>query len=196
MRPPLIVGALAILFVAAGPGALRSTASSALQVPLSPSAREADNLAMLLASAVDRGGGSVQAQLGVLDGGPLTMALRRAAHAHRRLSLVLDPYDPSSRAEGLHLEALSPRVHVRWRSGLGAQKRFMDVVGLGAWSWPAQGSPTPLPTNSASERFSSAWRHARRVPPRELLLREQLRALPDPREEDPHYVRRAPGGAP
>jgi hypothetical protein len=148
-----------------------------------------------LAADVAAGKGAVDAELGTLDGGSLTRALTRAARQGRRLRLLLDPYDKDSRVQGALLEGAGPGVHVRWRHEGASRPRWMDVAGVGQLAWGPGGPSRPV-SPGAEAAFGKAWASAEKDLPRFLPLRDQLEALPDPRETSPHYVSRVSGGVP
>lgn len=148
-----------------------------------------------LAADVDAGKGALDAELGTLDGGSLTQALMRAARRGRRLRLLLDPYDKDSRVQGALLEGLSPTVQVRWREGE-FPASWMRIAGVGQRVWGPGGGPLPGVPPPTEHGFEKAWASAEKDLPRALPLRDQLEALPDPRETSPHYVSRVSGGVP
>ena len=148
-----------------------------------------------LAADVDAGKGAVDAELGTLDGGALTQALARAARHGRRLLLLLDPFDTDSRVQGAVLPGLSPTVQVRWRER-GSPAGWMDIAGVGQVVWGQSGHPHPALPPGMENGFENAWASAEKDLPRVLPLRDQLEALPDPRETSPHYVSRVSGGVP
>jgi hypothetical protein len=149
-----------------------------------------------VADAVESGTAEVDAELGSLSGGPLTLALTLAARQGRLLRILLDPADPGARVQGPLLADISPTARVRWLGGLRTARRWMDISGIGQRSWRSGGRPSARPSRSAPEHFERAWAVADLHLPRAQNLFEQLQSLPDPREETPHYVRRAGGAAP
>jgi hypothetical protein len=148
-----------------------------------------------LAADVASGTGAIDAELGTLDGGSLTRSLMRAARRGRRLRLLLDPYDKDSRVQGALLQGLSPTVQVRWRER-GSDAGWVDIAGVGQLVWGPDGHPRPSLSPGMENGFEDAWIHAEKDLPRVLRLRDQLEALPDPRETSPHYVSRVSGGVP
>ena len=186
-----------------------------LSVPLalSPAARQADagparrsaananaNLGSgeAAARAVSQAARSLDAELSLLDGGPLSAALGRAARQGRRLRLILDPRESETRAQGAVLAALSPSVEVRWRSAAGEPLRWMLADGALALAWGGldgprgPGDPGPH-ADFTRQRFERAWSRASLTLPESLRLSDQLHALPDPSVADPHYIRRRQG---
>ncbi|MGH7441272.1 MAG: hypothetical protein ACREKE_01215 [bacterium] len=152
------------------------------------------NLAQTLADAVNAGKGPIEGILGSLDGGPLTEALRKAARLGRPLRLVMDSDDAQSRSVGRNLAALGARL--RWSPDLRSRHRDLDVAGVGAWTWASGSSfPAVLKPGLAIVRFSSVWDESKTALPPALVLRDELEALPDPREETPRYTRRAAGAS-
>jgi hypothetical protein len=154
---------------------------------------------LALASAVDSGRLSVDAELGALDGGPLSKALKRAANAGRRLRVLLDPLRAESRAVGAALASITPSTEVRWcRSGR-MGRRWMDIDGLKQLAWYSGEDPRALTpaSGAALERFEDDWSSGARRLPEALRLSDQLQSLPDPREKNPHYtLRQSTAGEP
>ena len=166
-----------------------------LPAPRADAAVPARAGSMELAADVDAGKAGVDAELGTLDGGALTHALARAARQGRRLRLLLDPYDKDSRIQGALLEGLSPTVQVRWRESE-SPAGWMEIAGVGQLVWGPDGRPRPGLSPGMVNGFEDAWAHAEKDLPPVLPLRDQLEALPDPRETSPHYVSRVSGGVP
>lgn len=212
MRPPLFLAAAAwTLAVWAGaeqpkpfitatstPPQSLSAAPSAFLVPTltpaaSPAFRDLSTSGVLaVARALDASHGSVDAELGSLDGGPLSKALLRAARLGRRMRLLVDPYRAESRAVGGSLAGVSPTCELRWCSNWRIVRRWMNIDGLRQWTWYSGDYPRTLsPTSRAAmKRFEDDWTSGRNRPPEVLRLNDQLQSLPDPREKAPHYVRR------
>lgn len=154
---------------------------------------------LALAAAVDASRLRVDAELGALDGGPLSKALLRAAHAGRRLRILLDPERPDSRAIGGSLADLSPSTEVRWCRSGEIDRRWMDLDGLKQLAWYSGENPKALSASAAAtaERFEDDWSAGRTRLPEALRLNDQLQSLPDPREKTPHYTpRQPPSGEP
>ncbi len=137
---------------------------------------------------------SLDAELSLLDGGPLSLALGQAAARGVHLRLLLDPREGDTRFEGAALAALSPSVEVRW-SLVGRR-----APAAGSWptgpSWPWPGTPGPgCATSAMTRRLRQALQPGQLRPalgqgqPRACLkacsLGDQLHALPDPRVADP-----------
>jgi hypothetical protein len=86
---------------------------------------------------------SVCAELGILDGGPLSQALSQAAARGVHLRLLLDPADLGTRQEGRALQrsfqSLSPgaeaRVELRWRAAAGSPQRRLLADGAQLMRW-------------------------------------------------------------
>ena len=154
-------------------------------------ARILDPDAALAMSTLD-----VDAELGTVDGGSLTRALARAARQGRELRILLDPYDKDSRMQGAALEGAGPAVRIRWQPGMSNRRRWMSLQGLGWLTWTEGRKPVLTPPPYTGGFFAGDWGRAWRSLPRALRLRDQLEALPDPRETSPHYVSRVSGGVP
>jgi hypothetical protein len=150
------------------------------------------------ARAVSAAARSLDAELSLLDGGPLSLALGQAARRGRRLRLLLDPRESDTRAEGAALAALSPSVQVRWSLAAGEPLRWILADGDLAMAWDAEAGPRDrsdrgLRAACSQARFDQAWSQASAGLPEGMRLTDQLHALPDPRVADPHYIRRRQG---
>ena len=201
VRAFLAAAALALAGLGAAPSAEPGPAAapSATSAPAeAPAAGPAQILGVdLLAAAVKDCRFRVDASLGTLGGGPLTRALKEAARSGIRLRLMLDPQRADTRAQGAALAAGSPTVQVRWRPGTPGLRRWMGLDGARQLVWYAGDRPLPLSSAVLLMRFERDWASADRSPPEALRLNDQLQALPDPREQSPHYVRRlGKNGAP
>lgn len=141
--------------------------------------------------------GGLDAELGLLDGGTLTQALRRLALQGAPLRVLLDPSALETRREGEALLALTPSVQVRWsgkaahpfRRLLGAQKEQL------LWKAGSEPSRADAVWDFASKRFEAAWAAATPDLPEALRLEDELRRLPDPTESQPHFIRRKEGAS-
>jgi hypothetical protein len=178
----LLLAILACLPVSAGAADATPTAQA-----LSPSAR-AESPEAFIAAAVAR----LDAELGLLDGGSLTGALKDQAASGRPLRLLLDPGNPETRREGSALAALSPSVQVRWMESAGRPHRRLLVDGARQMLWRPGGDATraDAAVEVALQRFEAAWAAAMTSLPSHLRLEDQLQSLPDPREQTPHIIRR------
>jgi|GEM_PF-2892692 hypothetical protein len=150
------------------------------------------------ALAVSEAARSLDAQLSLLDGGPLSLALEQAARRGRHLRLLLDPREADTRAEGAALAALSPSVEVRWSSSAGEPLRWISADGALALAWDAEAGLRDIHQPALREAcgqssFDKSWSKASPGLPLGLRLADQLHALPDPRVADPHYIRRRQG---
>ena len=143
---------------------------------------------------------TVCAELGVLDGGPLSQALSQAAAKGVHLRLLLDPTERSTRLEGRALalppQGLSPSaavtVELRWAPSAGARQRDLlrDASALMRWT-PGQ---APWQDDKAAaaygQDFERRWSRAAAALPEAQALEDDLKALPDPRVNDPRIIRR------
>ena len=185
--------ALSLALLTANASAAASLTSTAAPGPTpdGPGAQAAD-----LVSAAKL---SVCAELKVLDGGPLSQALSAAAARGVHLRLILDPAQRSTRSQGRALVAafqgLSPAAAVlqcRWLAGAGRfQRRVLgDQAHLLRWrrgQAPQQNDALAL---AEAGRFERRWAQASPSLPELQTLDDDLKALPDPRENDPRIVRR------
>jgi len=149
-----------------------------------------------VALAVDEARVGVDAELGALGGGPLTLALRKAARRGLSLRILLDPSQADTRALGAGLAALSATAQVRWHPGAQDLRRWLRLDQARQLAWYAGENASAPASEGAARRFERDWQGAWREIPESYRLNEQLRALPDPSETSPHYVRRAGNGAP
>jgi hypothetical protein len=170
-------------------------ATAVSDAPLSPSAQAPEAFAA--------GAEALDAQLGVLDGGVLTQALRGLARKGAPLRLLLDPAQRGTRREGQALAQLSPSAQVRWLEGAGQPlRRLLSPVGQLVWRAGEDAARADGGLAKARERFEHAWAAAKKRLPESQRLEDELRGLPDPREGVPHLSRRrdavdrsAPGDA-
>lgn len=142
---------------------------------------------------------SVCAELAILDGGPLTQALAAALGRGVALRVVLDPGDRGTRDQGRKLQASaqagSPTAKpllLRWLKGAGRGQRRLLVDGALLLRWQA-GQEAALDTQGVTafaHRFEKRWPLASDSLPEGLTLEDDLKALPDPREQDPRISRR------
>jgi hypothetical protein len=172
-----------------------SATASALAIPFAAG----ENGLLEIAAAVNLSKGPIDAELGDLGGGPLTLALREAARAGRPLRLLLDPSGKGTQRIGRRIAKLTPTAQVRWLSTGNLESRWMRLADVGCLVWKAGPDPEASLNPGDDGRFEQDWRGA--VPSLKQALRlwalsAQLQALPDPREASPHYVRRRLGGAP
>ncbi|HTB23427.1 MAG TPA: hypothetical protein VK914_12075 [bacterium] len=184
MNPAALLCVLASVFFV--PAAARADGPG--PSPVSGAARALEPGAALALSS-----GAVDAELGTLDGGPLTRAMAKAAKQGRTLRLLLDPYDQDSRIQSDRLEGLGPAVSVRWIPDMSNRSRWMGLAGLGRLRWTEGQEPRLDPAPLDGAFFDKDWARGWRALPRALRLRDQLDALPDPRERSPHFVRRDRG---
>lgn len=137
---------------------------------------------------------SVDAELALLDGGPLSAALLDAARNGRSLRLLLDPSQLSTRLQGVALQNASPTAQVRWKPRAGKKQRRLIADGTGLLTWgPAQANRVDGGVEAlqqAGQRFERLWGQAAQQLPEGQRLDDALQALPDPRENAPHFIRR------
>jgi hypothetical protein len=195
MRLAAVLLALACTLRAADVPAYAPSAFSPDPVPGVTATATTGQAAARVVSAAAR---SLDADLSLLDGGPLSVALGQAARQGLRLRLLLDPRESDTRAEGAVLAALSPSVEVRWSVAAGEPLRWILADGNLAMAWDAQAgardrSDPGLRASCSQSRFDQAWSKASAGLPEGMRLTDQLHALPDPRVEDPHYIRRRQG---
>jgi hypothetical protein len=137
------------------------------------------------------------AELGLLDGGSLTRALRRAALQGRPVRLLLDPGALETRREGVDLAALTPTVQVRWMERAGSPLR--RLIGRDGkqllWRAVAPAQRADAAHAVAIKRFEDAWAAAAEALTEEQGLEVELKRLPDPSETEPHFIRRREIGA-
>jgi hypothetical protein len=150
------------------------------------------------ARAVSAAARSLDAELSLLDGGPLSLALEQAARRGRHLRLLLDPREADTRAEAAALASLSPGVEVRWSLAAGEPLRWITADGALALAWDAGAGLRDTHDPALREAcgrtsFDRSWSKASAGLPEGVRLADQLHALPDPRESDPHYIRRRQG---
>ena len=150
----------------------------------------------LAARAVARADASLDGVLGELDGGPLTQALTLAVIQGRRLRLLLDPRQRPTRLAGLELQALSPTVEVRWSRWAGHPLRWLLVDSTLALAWQPDATRTATDAGMDRAGFERRWSQASTKLPEGLRLDDQLKALPDPSDQRPHYIRRRQGAGP
>src|SRR5665213_1150365 len=131
-----------------------------------------------LAAAIQSRTGGVDALLGSLGGGPLTLALFQAAREGRRERLLLDPQDADSREQGALLAALTPTAQVRWGGPFRYRRRWMLMDAVEQVAWYPGGIPVGITASAALGHFERAWDLAGRSLSPELYLRDQLNALP------------------
>jgi hypothetical protein len=178
---------------------LPAYAQSGIVLPApAPSASATATTGQSAALAVSGATRSLDAELSLLNGGPLSLALRQAARQGRRLRLLLDPREDDTRAEGAALAALSPSVQVRWSRAAGEPLRWILADGSLALAWDADSgardrSDRALRDACSQAQFDQAWSQASPGLPEGMRLSDQLHALPDPRVADPHYIRRRQG---
>jgi hypothetical protein len=163
-----------------------------------PSATTTATTGQAAARAVSSAARSLEAELSLLDGGPLSLALAQAAHRGLKLRLLLDPRESETRAEGASLAGLSPTVQVRWSLAAGQPLRWILADGDLALAWDADAGlrdrgQRALRQACSPAGFDRAWALASDGLPLGLRLSDQLHALPDPRVADPHYIRRRQG---
>ena len=190
--------AVALLALASGLWAADGPAPALPPSAPAPGAVATATTGQAAAQAVSAAARSLDAELSLLDGGPLSLALGDAARQGRRLRLLLDPRESDTRAEGAALAALSPTVQVRWSRAAGEPLRWILADGSLALAWGADaaardGSGRALREECSQARFDRAWDQASASLPMGLRLSDQLHALPDPRVADPHYIRRRQG---
>ena len=142
---------------------------------------------------------SVCAELKVLDGGPLSHALGSAVARGVRLRLILDPAERSTRVQGRALlagfQAVSPPaspLQLRWLKGAGAFQRRVLADQSRLLRWRVGQTPQRLDAQAGSEagRFERRWALASADLSEMQTLDDDLKALPDPRENDPRIVQR------
>lgn len=164
------------------PTAAVSPVAAAAVAPISP--------ASFAAAAVLK----VDGELALLDGGPLSLALAQTAREGRQLRLLLDPEQRSTRLQGLALAGLSATAQVRWKPRAGKRQRRLlaDGVRLLTWSagYSAEATADPGLLALAQQRFERLWSGAQLQLPESQRLDDALKALPDPTESDPHFIRR------
>jgi hypothetical protein len=194
-----MTAALALLALACGlrSSELPSYAQPGFSIP-APSAAATATTGQSAAEAVSKAARSLDAELSLLDGGPLSLALRQAAREGRRMRLLLDPAESDTRAEGAALAAVSPTVQVRWSRAAGVPFRWILADGDLALAWDAEAGARNRADRALREacsrtRFDQAWAQASQGLPEGMRLSDQLHALPDPRVADPHYIRRRQG---
>lgn len=186
MRPGTAVLAMLLALPAV---ALRSADGS--PQPLSPAAAP---------SAEDFVAGSAEgldAVLSLLDGGALTQALRKLARSGAPLRLILDPAHAESRREGAALAALTPSAQLRWAEGAGQPLRRLIGRQGSQLVWRAGKAPSRADGahGLAQGRFEAAWQAATAELPAGLRLEDELKRLPDPSEDQPHFIRRREAAA-
>jgi hypothetical protein len=113
------------------------------------------------------------------------------------LRLLLDPRQRATRLQGMALRSISATVQVRWSRGAGKPQRWLLADGALALAWDAKaGALRPgdaaLPALTL-ERFERDWSKAAAELPEGQRLDDQLKALPDPTEGQPHFIRRRQG---
>jgi hypothetical protein len=163
---------------------------------LSPGSSSGESSAAFAASAKN----SLDAELALLDGGPLTQSLSQTAKRGVALRVILDPAERSSREEGRALQAafqpLSPGtrgpLELRWRPFSGRPERRLLADAQRLARWEAGGSLRRDDPQAAGygRLFEGRWAQALSSLPEALNLEDQLKALPDPRDKDPHLSRR------
>lgn len=182
MRPEFTALLLGLAALTAGLGASQPQA-------LSPAAKTPEDF-----SASVRG---LDAELGLLDGGSLTQALRKLAGEGRPLRLLLDPSSAATRREGAALAALTPSTQVRWKKGAGRPLRRLLSHDGGLLVWKAWAPPERADgvRPQALQRFEQDWVLASSELPEDLNLEDELKRLPDPSVNEPHIIRRREAGA-
>lgn len=139
----------------------------------------------------------LDAELGLLDGGTLTQALRRLAAQGTPLRLLLDPDAMETRREGESLLALTPSTQIRW-SGKAAHP-FRRLLGAQheqlLWKAGTEPSRADGAWGIALKRFELDWAAATPDLPEALRLEDELHRLPDPTESQPHFIRRKEGAS-
>lgn len=142
---------------------------------------------------------SLCAELAVLDGGPLTLALLQAIGRGVSLRLVLDPSERSVRDQGRALQAAAlsssataQALQLRWRKGAGrAQRRvLLDGTQLLRWQAGQDAQRDDGASATFAHRFEQQWQAGSESLPEGLTLEDDLKALPDPREQAPRISRR------
>lgn len=145
----------------------------------------------------------LSAEIAVLDGGDLTHALKLASRRGVALRLVLDPSERRTRSEGRGLldafQSLSPvptaKLELRWAKGAGRGQRRMlaDKARLLAWRSGETPRREDAQASAFSHRFEGRWIKADAALSEALALDDDLQALPDPRESEPHIKKRREG---
>lgn len=190
--------ASALLFLLAVDGSAQGTVEAQVLSP-TPSAGSGQALVSNAATFVSQAKLSVCAEIAILDGGPLTQALAATVARGVPLSLVLDPSDRGTRDQGRKLlataQAASPTaqpLQLRWFKGAGRSQRRVLVDGKKLLRWQAGQDPQADDAGAAAfaHRFEKRWPLASDGLPEGLTLEDDLRALPDPREQDPRISRR------
>ncbi len=142
---------------------------------------------------------SLCAELAVLDGGPLTRSLTQALERGVILRLVLDPTERGVRDQGRALlaaarsnSATAQALQLRWLKGAGRAERRLLGDGQQLLRWKAGQEPRRDDGAVATflHRFEHRWPEASTELPEGLTLDDDLKALPDPREQDPRISRR------
>jgi hypothetical protein len=173
--------------------------AGAAHAAVTSTAAAGDGPGSLAADLVSAAQVSICAELKVLDGGPLSHALASAPARGVRLRLILDPAERSTRFQGRALlagfQSLSPSVgalQLRWLRGAGRGQRRVLADQSRLLRWRVGQTPQRLDTQAASEagRFERRWALASPVLSELQTLDDDLKALPDPRENDPRIVRR------
>jgi hypothetical protein len=149
---------------------------------------------------------SLCAELARLDGGDLTQALSQAAGTHGQLRIILDLSEQTTRLQGralsLAFQASSPTVQaaleLRWTSGAGRPQRRILADETRLLLWTQGQAPLRDDQGAAAFRqgFESRWARALTVLPEAQALEDDLKALPDPRDKDPHIARRKNAAGP
>lgn len=151
------------------------------------------------AAFVEQAKVSVCAELALLDGGPLTQALSQALKKGVSLRLVLDPTERSARDQGRALQASAAAstataqgLQLRWLKGAGRSERRLLADGTGLLRWKAGQAPLRDDKGATAfvHRFEHRWPLGSESLPEGLTLEDDLKALPDPREQAPRISRR------
>jgi hypothetical protein len=143
---------------------------------------------------------TVSAELARLDGGALTQALSRTAGTGVSLRIALDPSERGTRLQGRALlqafQALSPgaqsKLELRWALGAGSPLRrlLIDDGRLLRWGPGQVAVRDDAGTAAFKHRFESRWAQALTALPETLILEDDLKSLPDPRDKEPRISRR------
>lgn len=184
MRLGAAVLGLCLALAGAGSGAEQAQG-------LSPSAQE------LPEAYVARCSVGLDAELGLLDGGTLTQALRGLVAQGVTVRLLLDPASLDTRREGQALAALSASAQVRWSPKAGRPIRRLIGAQQEQMLWRSGAGPSRADGawRAAESRFEAEWAKATPDLPEALRLEDELKRLPDPTEDQPHFIRRKDAAA-
>ena len=182
---------------------LKALLGLALAIASGRAAAEPLPLSQTAADLVAKAKVEVCGELAVLDGGDLTQALKLASQHGVALRLVLDPSERRTRTEGRGLldafQRLSPvptvKLELRWAKGAGRGKRRLLADRRSLLAWRAGETPQREDAQAAafSHRFEGRWIKADAALSEALALEDDLQALPDPRESEPHIKKRREG---